>query len=145
MTHSFRQRLLWKTQGSFISYSTSVGYFCALGHSEACQLLDLTVKQLARDTACLLREPQMSTSAGLFLWVWQFLQKGILSFSTWWTWGILSWLLAFWHLLWRRGGRGKILIFQKQVSLVSLLYVCYLSPPQLCLVPQVVSQINPVN
>ena len=38
-----------------------------LGHSEACQLLDLTVKQLVRDTACLLREPQMSTSAGLFL------------------------------------------------------------------------------
>lgn len=98
--------------------------FWALRYSEACQWVGLAAGQPVRDAACLLREPQMSTSAGLFFWVWQGPQKGILLFSTQWIWGILAGCQHFKSLLGRKGRRGKIFSFWKQIYSGSL-YIKY--------------------
>lgn len=93
-----------------------------------------------------MREPQTPRSTGLFSWTWQFPQKWILSFSTRWLWGILSWLMAFWKPIREEGWERENLSFQMQVSLrLSLLKYGCCPHPQLCLVLQVQSHINPNN
>lgn len=52
------EKLLWNAKGPSLAVLLQLDISVPLDTLRSCQLLDLTVKQLARDTACLLREPK---------------------------------------------------------------------------------------